>query len=385
MDAVPQLPPEQLAALAKENQSPKVIALVATFTALAFVCVCLRFLSRIKFVGLVGMEDYFIIISMVFSVATSACLIEGAKWGNGRHMLTLPMENGPWIMKYLFFSIIAYHISLTSTKLSILLQYRRIFTLKEARRPIYFAMGLCLACGTVAVVCAIFTCVPVDAYWYMMKRPFSRCVNQDAMYHANAALNISTDLLVAALPVRAIWRLQIAMRQKIALLFILTLGWFVVVVSIIRLYILIQVANHPMDTTWYGGPTAYWSVIEVNLAIVCASTPCLKPLIVQIIPGFASRIGSKRTNDNSDHTVQSKESRDHRSFMRLKGKPSQRTMIENIDLEPGVAALPYAEMHLGEIHVTRDFEQRSANEGRPSDSDSQKDLFTAYPAPVARR
>jgi hypothetical protein len=45
------------------------------------------------------------------------------------------------------------------------------------------------------------------------------------MYHANAGLNISTDLLVAVLPVRAIWKLQIAMRQKLALLFILTIGW----------------------------------------------------------------------------------------------------------------------------------------------------------------
>jgi hypothetical protein len=45
------------------------------------------------------------------------------------------------------------------------------------------------------------------------------------MYHANAGLNIATDLLVAALPVRQLWKLQIAMRQKIALMIILTLGW----------------------------------------------------------------------------------------------------------------------------------------------------------------
>lgn len=49
-----------------------------------------------------------------------------------------------------------------------------------------------------------------------------------SMYHANAGLNISTDLLVAVLPVRAIWKLQIAMRQKLALLFILTIGWLYV-------------------------------------------------------------------------------------------------------------------------------------------------------------
>lgn len=39
---------------------------------------------------------------------------------------------------------------------------------------------------------------------------------------------MSTDLLVAALPIRPLWKLQIAMRQKIALLGILTIGWLYV-------------------------------------------------------------------------------------------------------------------------------------------------------------
>jgi hypothetical protein len=40
-----------------------------------------------------------------------------------------------------------------------------------------------------------------------------------------ASINIATDLLVAALPVRAIWRLQLIRKQKIALIALMTLGW----------------------------------------------------------------------------------------------------------------------------------------------------------------
>jgi hypothetical protein len=43
--------------------------------------------------------------------------------------------------------------------------------------------------------------------------------------YANGSLNSATDLLIAALPVRAIWRLQLVRRQRIALIFVLTLGW----------------------------------------------------------------------------------------------------------------------------------------------------------------
>ncbi|KAF2735190.1 hypothetical protein EJ04DRAFT_491971 [Polyplosphaeria fusca] len=390
MSGFPQLPPEVLAALAKENQSPKVIALIATFTGISFFFVVLRFFTRIKFIEMVGIEDYFIGISVLFAAATSACLIEGAKYGIGRHMITLPMENLPLLLKYLFFSILTYHVSLTATKLSILLQYRRIFTLKEARMRIYAAMALCLVCGTIAIVCAIFTCVPVSAYWHYERRPFAKCVNQDAMYHANAGLNIATDLLVAVLPIKAIWRLQIARRQKIALLSILTLGWFVVIVSIIRLVILVKVAKHPEDQTWFSGPTAYWSAIEVHTAIVCATTPTLKPLIVAIVPGFASRLGSKPSR-NTDGTVNSNDSTIQRRFMRLQGKSSQSTMEDDIDLEVNanglVTAVPNAHKKTGQIHVTRDIEQRSANvfDGSFSESDSQKNFFGSLPARADRR
>jgi hypothetical protein len=67
-----------------------------------------------------------------------------------------------------------------ATKLSILLQYRRIFTIKGSRMPIYITMGICTATGMTAILTAIFTCVPVNAYWNMMMKPFAKCVNQDA-------------------------------------------------------------------------------------------------------------------------------------------------------------------------------------------------------------
>jgi hypothetical protein len=211
------------------------------------------------------------------------------------------------------------------------------------------------------------------------------------MYHANAALNITTDLLVAALPIRQLWKLQIAMRQKIALLLILTLGWLyvpplspyvphsnctrsVVIISIIRLYFLVLVAKHPTDQTWYSGPAAYWSAMEVNLAIVCASTPALRPLVVKLIPMFGSRFGSKRSAGS-----------DSDGFTRLQAKPS---IGEDIRLEHGIREIPQVYEKRGqeswkEIHVMREFEQRSMN-GRGS-GDSTTDLCGRVPRTTGRR
>ena len=61
----------------------------------------------------------------------------------------------------------------------------------------------------------------------------------------------------------------------------------------LRVYALHVFQQHPDDTTYYSAPTAYWSCIEANLAIVCASLPALKPLIVSVVPVFGTR-GSTR-------------------------------------------------------------------------------------------
>jgi hypothetical protein len=68
-----------IAAMAKDNKSPQIIALVAAFTGLGFVCVVLRFFSRIKLVGIVGLEDYFIALSMV-SIWKRCCFWDQTYW-----------------------------------------------------------------------------------------------------------------------------------------------------------------------------------------------------------------------------------------------------------------------------------------------------------------
>lgn len=93
---------------------------------------------------------------------------------------------------------------------------------------------------------------------------------------------------------------------------------------------------------------------------------------------FGSRFGiSKRSHPSS-----SEDSRGT-GFMRLKGKPSQATMKDEILLEHGITTVPnsYRGDKWKEIHITRDFEQRSVN-GRMSD-DSQKDLYQGYPKTMA--
>jgi hypothetical protein len=68
--------------------------------------------------------------------------------------------------------------------------------------------------------------------------------------YAHGTLNMVTDLLIAALPVRVIWRLQLVRRQKIALVAILTLGWVYVYIVLLSTMPFAHVAQrlHHLDS-----------------------------------------------------------------------------------------------------------------------------------------
>ncbi|KAL5120060.1 hypothetical protein ACEQ8H_001885 [Pleosporales sp. CAS-2024a] len=326
----PSISPEQLAILAGQDQGPKTVALVVTFTALAFVFVLLRLIVRIQFTQLIGWEDYLIAVTMLFSIATGVCQVRQVHFGNGKHQIFVDLPSTIESLKYLYCSILTYCFGFTFIKISILTQYRRIFSVTETRIPIYVLMVISVASGTAALFTFMFACIPVDAFWNVLKRPTARCLSEQPTRYAHGIINTVTDLLIAALPVRGIWRLQIERGHKIALVVVLTLGWVVCIVSILRLDSLFVLSRHSDDRMFYGAPPAYWAAIEMNLSIVCASVPALKPLLVKVIPAFASRITGHKSSQRSETT---KNSALTGSFQRLKGGDASRD--RSVDYEQG--------------------------------------------------
>lgn len=137
------------------------------------------------------------------------------------------------------------------------------------------------------------------------------------------------------------------MRQKLALLAILTIGWFVCVVSILRFNTLVVINRHPEDATYYAAPISYWSSIEMNLSIVCASLPALKPLFVKIVPAFGSRKGSRSRSYGLNSSRQGGDKS-------LRGAGGRSQDPKGMDLEMGrtanARAYP-ADLNLSLIHI----------------------------------
>lgn len=116
-----------------------------------------------------------------------------------------------------------YNLSLTLTKLSIILLYLRLFVGKCFRRACWTVLALVIACGLWNIITTIFSCNPVAYYWDKSIRG-GRCLNNMALWLSTAAFRIATDLAILALPMPVVLSLQLPRKQKIGLILVFAVG-----------------------------------------------------------------------------------------------------------------------------------------------------------------
>jgi hypothetical protein len=141
-----------------------------------------------------------------------------------------------------------------------------------------------------SVVATIFQCNPIPRAFNKLIE--GTCINNAQFWYANAGFSIATDLLILLMPMPLVYQLQIPRIQKIALFIVFTLGGFVVVTSCFRITTINITATSP-DTT-YDMASTMWTIIEMNIAIVCACLPMIRPLIVKVFPRLMSKSSSNR-------------------------------------------------------------------------------------------
>ncbi|KAK6858235.1 CFEM domain-containing protein [Apiospora arundinis] len=137
---------------------------------------------------------------------------------------------------------------------------------------------------------SVFTCIPVYKYWY--RDVPGHCNIEGLQYIVTSSITVLTDILVLLLPIKIVVGLQMPTRLKVGLMLVLTLGFIVTVISILRLAWLVE--YH------YGGlflkpDFSYdirfvYSTIECNLAIICASIPALSSLLKRWFPRLFAKL-----------------------------------------------------------------------------------------------
>ncbi|EGO53315.1 hypothetical protein NEUTE1DRAFT_92489 [Neurospora tetrasperma FGSC 2508] len=245
-----------------------------------------------------GWDDYTILLSWVFATVVSALMIASCAYGFGQHIRNLSRENKLMTLKLFYVAQAFYKITINLTKTSILLLYLRIFVQRWFRIACYILIGIIIAYMIATFGASVWQCTPVARAWD--KSIPGTCVDITVNWYANAGFSISTDILILALPMYPIFTSHLRKTQKVAVVLMFALGFFTTITSILRMQTLTFSTKTP-DTT-YDLDSSIWTIIEQNMAIICACLPvCRLPLAYLFPKYFAiSRREQQRTGPEGD-------------------------------------------------------------------------------------
>jgi hypothetical protein len=119
---------------------------------------------------------------------------------------------------------------------------------------------------------------PITSYWNLVDTARD-CVDETPVLFSYAISTVIFDFFVWALPLPTIYRANLPLTQRLAIIGLFSVGLFVVAAAGIRIYYLDIVLRETYDVTWEGTHLWLWAAVEANLGIICGCMPWLKSLV----------------------------------------------------------------------------------------------------------
>lgn len=300
------------------SRAPAVRATSAATLVICSVFVILRLMSRFFVVKKPGWDDYTMIAAWLLAFGATFSIIFGTTKGLGRHQDHVPDQWLEAMQQSAYAFSVLYNPALMATKTSILIFYLSLSKTQKLFRWATISTLVVVNVGGLALtILNIVQCRPVSAAWMSPVPVTAHCTNIVTIYLSSAPLNIITDLAILFLPMPILTSMRLPKKQKIILVITFGFGIFVAVVDVIRIAYLQDAqratlvaaqADHAesgtsqrntSDFSWYASLSFMWSTVEINLGIMCACVPAMKPLVRRFLPSWVIDHTTSRGNSGT--------------------------------------------------------------------------------------
>ena len=227
-------------------------------SALGIVTVIARLYSRLFITKAIGFDDALIAVALGFGIALSVLVIVGNKtFKSGHHIWDIHPSLFAGHRLNVWEAEWCYVTSLSATKISVLLFYRRLsvsftkaFMIATWVGIIYnilYWAGFCLA--------LLLICRPVNAYWDAFDPKWAAthtysCGSENVSLPLSGVFSVIGDFYSALLPMLVIMNLDLPRKQKLSLYALFSVAFLVVGAGIARTVLLNVVINRDYDFTW---------------------------------------------------------------------------------------------------------------------------------------
>ncbi|KAJ0414035.1 hypothetical protein BJY00DRAFT_319216 [Aspergillus carlsbadensis] len=235
-----------------------------------------KFLRRRRFMT----HDYLYFASYVLAMGYSALFLYGI-YPNviGMHQedaVRLYPDRLVRTLKIVASSTFIWATATTLVKLSLLSLYLHVFKSELIFRILAYI---------VAILCVMFT-IAVTILGALFCRPFAynwdrsieggRCIDSPKFQLSTAVVNIILDFFVVLLPLPVLWSLHMSWKRKVMLSGIFSLGLCICAMNLTRTIIVVN--QNLSDVTHEIARVGLFSVLEVNVGMICAALPTCGPL-----------------------------------------------------------------------------------------------------------
>ncbi|KAL2785813.1 hypothetical protein BJX66DRAFT_347236 [Aspergillus keveii] len=260
----------------------------------------LRLYTRTRIVKSLGIDDAFNILALLCAATNTALITKSVQAGTGRHIDSLSHSQQIESAKYQLLSQ-GFHVMSTNWgKVSVALFLIRIMAeVKQHTRAMYAGIVLLTVVNVVCVYTIYGQCTPTARAWDSAVEGscWRAGVQRNYAYFQGSASALS-DLILAVYPLFTIKNLQMPLKVKVGLGFVLSLGIIAMIAAIIKTTNL-HTLTSTTDRPWTMVPLTAWVAVEQYLIIIAACIPALTPLFNIIIRHRVSKRSRSRSKSGS--------------------------------------------------------------------------------------
>ncbi|KAI4153634.1 MAG: hypothetical protein LQ340_002200 [Diploschistes diacapsis] len=174
---------------------------------------------------------------------------------------------------------IHYGVTICIAKLTVLWLYRRAFPPQRCSPfdiGIVILIVLMILFYTSTTLAKIFECTPRSKI--LDPSIQGSCVNVSMLFNTSGAFNTITDAIILCLPIKAVWKMKLRLKDKIVVVLVFTFGLCTPAFSLMGFIVRLQGSNNP-DKTWVQPDIIMWGAAELSTGVLCVSLPELGSLL----------------------------------------------------------------------------------------------------------
>ncbi|CAF9938565.1 MAG: hypothetical protein HETSPECPRED_001111 [Heterodermia speciosa] len=270
------------------NRAAEIYGFTWSLEIISLFFVVSRMYSRIKLTRNVWWDDWLVCIAFTLDFIISVMWSVYAGRGYARHLYYIPTNQIPDIIKLNTISRAMCMFSISVGKISVALLIERIAGPSRWRKWLLRSISVSVFITAVITLTLFFAqCSPARAVWdkALVKEGKAECWNPLPINTWNltvASYWAFLDFALACIPIDMIWKLQLSLKKKFLLICLLGMGVFAGICASVKTSKIPISVKAQRDITWQTVELLMWNGIEMNVIIIAACIPTLRPLFLII-------------------------------------------------------------------------------------------------------